>query len=153
MKIEEFLAEACNFGTLLALDKLDQKTLNRLLETRKCGMLPISDVGVGRFGFILFGHDSVTQEEVNFPLLHQVFPVPDVVKCDAQNFKEAYEQAQQKNYLIMPALDPKGLMYGFVVIKGDGPVWFKCHVSDLRSSQLFEELDLGQKDQVGSASD
>jgi len=75
-----------------------------------------------------------------YPFLNSPNYRISITECDAAGFKAAFDEAVEKDFLVLEAHDPEMLIAGFLVARSTNVIWYKCRLTDLKSSAEIGEF-------------
>lgn len=92
-------------------------------------VIPHDEPKEGKFGYLITDSDQDIRKQrdtdkISLHLHSSFYPTSSTKSYkEVEEFQAEYVYAIDKNYLVIRSDDPKNLKVGFVVVKGDGPVW------------------------------
>lgn len=105
----------------------------------KISVLPCDSLSEGKVGFILFSEKRwnpvVPTEDTTIGdttiLERRIFPKGKEIFCETrEEFDTIFDDALNKDYLLLSVDDPKQLMLGFIVVRNSGAVWYRIRLSN-----------------------
>ena len=122
MELKEYIKQGSNnkyqsksIGKATAIESV----LNKISNRSNISCLPIDEPKHGQSGFIIWWQED--GEEHTLDITRQFRDKATVIKHDTYaEANAAYKDAVEKNYLIERADNPKQIIVGWIVTKGDG---------------------------------
>lgn len=112
----------------------NQETLRNYLKSIGICMIPADDIRNGSFGFVFFKENNI-QEESWFVVKKAFHSVTETIQHETFSaFKNAINEAIEKNHYIIRCDDPKKLILGYMIVCNNGSILHEIRIPDIKGT-------------------